>query len=103
MLHLLNPADRAEQVRFLERQDKEREEKMNKPSIYIAVRGGTVQQVRATHDLETANIVVFDHDDVEADQGEDEVTGKLEPLGKVEERLYGMTWADAVEHSKEVW
>ena len=62
MLHLLNLADRAEQIRFLEQMEKEREEEMSKPSIYIFVEGGTVQEVRVTHDLEIAGIVVFDRD-----------------------------------------
>lgn len=42
MLHLLNIADRAEQIRFLERLEKEREEEMSKPSIYIFVEGGDI-------------------------------------------------------------
>lgn len=101
MLHLLNLADRAEQIRFLKRLEKEREEEMSKPSIYIFVEGGMVQEVRVTHDLELAEVVVFDWDNVEDERRE--FPGKLEPLGRVEKRLYGMTSADAIEHSKAVW
>lgn len=74
---------------------------MSKPSIYIFVEGGMVQEVRVTHDLELAEVVVFDWDNVEDERRE--FPGKLEPLGKVEKRLYGMTSADAIEHSKVVW
>lgn len=102
MLHLLNVADREWQRRFLEQQAKEREERMSKPSIYIFVEGGMVQEVRATHELELEALVVFDKDDMRADQGESD-DGKLEPLDSVAQRLYGMSIKDAVEHSKAVW
>lgn len=96
MLYLLNLADRAEQIRFLERLEKEREEEMSKPSIYIFVEGGMVQEVRVTHDLELAEVVVFDRDVIKAEyEDEDEAQGEKEQ--------YGMTSADAIEHSKAVW
>lgn len=94
MLHLLSIADRAEQIRFLERLEKEREEEMSKPSIYIFVEGGMVQEVRVTHDLKLAEVVVFDRDVIKAEY-EDEAQGEKEQ--------YGMTSADAIEHSKAVW
>lgn len=103
MLHLLNIADRAEQIRFLERLEEEREEEMSKPSIYIFVEGGMVQEVRVTHDLELEKIIVFDRDNARDEQQENETTGKLEPIGEAEKRLYGMTSNDAIEHSKAVW
>lgn len=102
MLHLLNVADRAEQIRFLEQMEKEREEEMSKPSIYIFVEGGMVQEVRVTHNLEIAEVVVFDKDDMKADQGESD-DGKLEPLDSVAQRLYGISMTDVIEHSKAVW
>lgn len=101
MLHLLNIADRAEQIRFLERLEEEREEEMSKPSIYIFVEGGMVQEVRVTHDLELAEVVVFDWDNVEDERRD--IAGIFEPVDKVEKRMYGMTSTDAIEHSKAVW
>lgn len=101
MLHLLNLADRAEQIRFLEQMEKEREEEMSKPSIYIFVEGGMVQEVRVTHNLEIAEVVVFDWDNVEDERRE--FLGKFEPVDEAEKRMYGMTSTDAIEHSKAVW
>ncbi len=93
MLHLLNPADRAEQIRFLKQLEKEREEEMTIPQIYILVEGGVVQEVRLTHDL-AAHVTVFDLDNIKAEY-EDIEHGQREECG--------LTWDDAAEHSKAVW
>ena len=90
-LYLLNVADRERQIRFLKRLEKEREEEMEKPQIYILVEGGVVREVRVAG-IEAPKVTVFDRDDV-FDLGM--------PAKEAEKELYGMTWDEACEMSKE--